>query len=98
MAPAAPDLGFNAGNEQACDSGSRRRSPIYPAAAISLNVWPYWTRCEASTGWLELIVTGPPMVPAGNVTTTSTPEPTLTVIGVAPCTPTVTLSLVVPGF
>ena len=28
----------------------------------------YWTRCEDSTGWVELTVTGPPMVPAGKVT------------------------------
>ena len=35
------------------------------SAQTSLKDWLNWTRCEASTGWVEVTVTGPPMVPCG---------------------------------
>ena len=36
-------------------------------AQTSLKVCWNCTRCEASTGWTELTVTGPPIVPFGKV-------------------------------
>src|SRR4029077_18470892 len=67
------------------------------AAQTSLKVWLYCTRCEASTGWVALTVTGPPMVPCGKLTYVSAPPATVAIWGVAPGRLTVTVALVPPG-
>src|SRR5438094_8006838 len=67
------------------------------AAQISLNDEKYCTRWEARIGWVEVIVTGPPIVPAGKVTYASPPAATVAVCDGTPGTLTVTSALVPPG-
>src|SRR2546421_680518 len=66
-------------------------------AQTSLKVCWNWTRCEASTGWSEVIVTGPPMVPWGKLAYDSAPGATVNICEVAPGRLTVTLAAVPPG-
>ena len=67
-------------------------------AQTSLNVCWNCTRCEASTGWSEVTVTGPPMVPFGKLANDSAPGATVSCCGIAPGRLTVTLAVALPGF
>src|SRR5438874_9720770 len=49
------------------------------SAQTSLKDWLNWTLCEASTGWVEVTVTGTPMVPCGNVAEASAPGTTVSI-------------------
>src|SRR2546423_14933890 len=67
------------------------------AAQISLNDEKYCTRWEARIGWVEVMVTGPPIVPAEKVTYASPPAATVAVCDGTPGTLTVTSALGPPG-
>src|SRR2546423_15286739 len=66
-------------------------------AQTSLNVCWNCTRCEASTGWSEVTVTGPPMVPFGKLANDSAPGATVSGCGIAPGRLTVTSAVVLAG-
>src|SRR5438477_11098908 len=68
------------------------------AAQISLNDEKYCTRWEARIGWVEVIVTGPPIVPAGKVTYPPPHAATGADCVGAPGTLTATVVLVPSGF
>src|SRR5438445_11124793 len=67
------------------------------AAQISLNDEKYCTRWEARIGWVAVMVTGPPIVPAGKVTYASPPAATVDVCVWNPGELTFTVALVPSG-
>src|SRR5207253_8111310 len=79
------------------ETRDEKSRPRAQAAQISLNDEKYCTRWEARIGWVEVIVTGPPIVPAGKVTYASPPAATVAVCDGTPGTLTVTSALVPPG-